>query len=96
MGGAAVLGLIVLGISVATVLILAPYLIPFFEMLFPYMEQAFLIFIAVMIIFIIIFALAYLGVVIYVAIKHPMKVKKHGNYSVDDTKEAGRREEGKS
>jgi len=93
--GAFVFGFILLVLSVVLVYILAPYIIPFFQMLLPFLGGALLFLIVVLIIWALIFVFAYLGILVYTAIKHPMKVKKKGDYSVDQTKESGKREESK-
>jgi hypothetical protein len=92
--GAFVFGLILLILAAVLVYILSPYIIPFFQFLLPFLGGVLLFVLAILVIWAIIFIVAYIGILVYTAIKHPMKVKKTGNYSVDQSKESGRREEG--
>jgi hypothetical protein len=95
--GAVLLGLVTLGMAVAAVFLLAPYLIPFFEAALPFLVGAVLIIVAVIIVWMILYVAGVVGVAIYYAIRHPMQVSKRpGTYGIGEVKEAGKREKGDS
>jgi hypothetical protein len=77
------------------VFLLAPYILPFFVGLLPFLVGTLLFIVAVIVVWIIIYIAAVIGVALYYIIMHPMTVsQKPGTYSVDKAKEAGMREKG--
>ena len=97
MTGAVLLGLITLGIATAAVILFSTQLLTFFKGILPFLVGAVLIIVAVIIIWIILYVAAIVGVAIYYAIRHPMEVsKKHGYYGIGNVKESGKRQKGDS
>ena len=93
MTGAFLLGVVALVISIAAVFLLAPYIFPFLLAIFPFLAGTMLVIAAVVIIWVLIYVFAMVGVAIYYAIKHPAEVDtKSKGYSIDGVKESGRRE----
>jgi ammonia channel protein AmtB len=86
--GAILIGLIAILVTGVLFLLLLPYLIQIFVG-FAMLGIAF------MAIYVVTYAALFIGIAIYYAIKHPMRVeKKDKKYSIDKTKEAGRRQKG--
>jgi small-conductance mechanosensitive channel len=95
--GAFLIGVIALVASVILVILLAPFIIPFLAALFPFLLGAMLFVLAVVLVWLFIYAFAMLGVAVYYVIKRPMKVsEKRGRYSIAKTREAGMRQKGRS
>jgi hypothetical protein len=95
--GAVLLGIATLIVAAVLVLALSPYILPFFVGLLPFLVGAVLLVAAIIIIWLVIYIAATIGVAIYYIIKHPMKVSdKPGTYGLDKVKESGRREKGDS
>ena len=84
-----VLGLIALGLAGIVFWLLLPYITIIFV-------GYVMLILAYMVISAIIFSLMYIGIVIYYAIIHPMRVEKGKSYSINKTKEVGRREKGET
>lgn len=93
--GAFVFGFVLLVLSAVLVLVLWPFLMPFFGMIFPFLIGAVLYIVVVLIVWGLLLMFTYLGVAVYYAVKHPMKISKHGSYSIRKTKEAGKRQKGR-
>jgi hypothetical protein len=86
--GAIVIGLIALLVTGLVFLLLLPYLVQIFVG-FAMLGFAFIVIYAVT------YVALFIGIAIYYAIRHPMKVeKKDKGYSIEKAKEAGRREKG--
>lgn len=97
MTGAVLLGLAALAVAAILVFTLSPYILPFFSAMLPFLLGAFLVIVAVIVVWLILYAAAMIGVAIYYAIRHPMEVsKEHGAYALDKVKESGKREKGDS
>ena len=78
MTGAVLLGLAALVVAAILVFALAPYILPFFAAMLPFLVGAFLVIIAVIVIWVILYVAAIIGVAIYYAIKHPIsQIKTH-------------------
>ncbi|MBW1839830.1 MAG: hypothetical protein JRI49_07825 [Deltaproteobacteria bacterium] len=83
------LGVITLGVAGVIFWFLLPYLTIIFV-------EDIMLAIAFLIIYIVTLVALFVGVMIYYAIRHPMRVKKGRTYSIEKTKEAGRREKGET
>jgi len=96
MSGAILLGLVTLVIAFIAVLLLAPFIIPFIALLFPFLVGAFLITAAVFVLWAMLYVLALIGTVVYYFFR-PMQVSKEpGKYSLGKVSESGMREKGRS
>ena len=96
MGGAILLGLVTLIAAFIAVVLLAPFIIPFIALLFPFLVGAFLIAAAVFVVWAMLYVLALIGTVVYYFFR-PMQVSKEpGKYSLGKVREAGMREKGQS
>ena len=91
------LGLVTLIVAVVAVVLLSPYIIPFFGAALPFLIGTALVVFAVIVIWAVLFVAAMIGVAIYYAVMHPMKVsKEHGDYGLKKVSESGRRQKGES
>jgi len=90
MVGAILLGLIALAVAGLAFWLLLPYLVVIFV-------GTMMLIMGFFIIYIVTYVALFIGVAIYYAIKHPMKVEnKDKDYSIEKTKESGKRQKGKS
>jgi len=91
--GAMLLGAVSLVIAIIAVLVLSPYIFPILSAALPFLFGTMLVIVAVVIIWVLIYAFAMIGVAVYYAIKHPAEVNTSSSgYSIDKVKESGRRE----
>lgn len=94
--GATLLGLATLAVAALAVFLLSPYILPFFTSIAPFLVGAALIIVAILVIWMVLYAAAMVGVFLIYIFK-PMKVNdRSGSYSMDTVKESGKREKGDS
>jgi hypothetical protein len=91
--GAVLLGLGVLAASVIIVLLASPYILPFFIAILPGLVIIAVVVVAIVVVWAILFFAAMIGIAIIYFFRHPVKVSKTDKgYSIEKSKEAGRRE----
>ena len=83
LSGAVLLGLVALVVAGIIFVFLLPLL--------GIIKEGLMLFDIFLVLWMVIWVLAVIGVAIYYFVKHPMKVQKKGTYSINKVKEAGRR-----
>lgn len=87
MVGAIIIGLIAIAVAGVLFFLALPYLAAIFI-------GGVMLLLAFLVIFMVTYAALFIGIAIYYAVKHPMKVEKRDkDYSIKRAKEAGRRQE---
>jgi len=95
--GAVLLGIVTLVVAAVAVLLMLPLIMPFFAAMLPFLAGAFLVIVAIIIVWMLLYAAATVGVAVYYAIRHPMEVNRDsGSYDIDKVKESGKRQKGGS
>ncbi|MFH0956546.1 MAG: hypothetical protein V1813_01645 [Candidatus Aenigmatarchaeota archaeon] len=96
--GAFIVGVISLVVAIVILALFFPLLMAFFAAVFPFIAGALLILAAVVVLWLLVYFFAMIGVGIYYAIRKPMEVNRAGSasYGVSGVSEAGLREKGRS
>jgi hypothetical protein len=95
--GAVLLGLAVLALSIVIFILALPYILPFFMTILPGLVLVAVAIVAIIVIWIILYVAAVIGIAIIYFFRHPVRVSKvDKGYSIEESKESGRREKGES
>ena len=93
LSGAFLVGVAALAAAIVLVFLLSPYILPFIAALLPFLAGSLLFVVAVVVIWVLIYFFAMLGVAIYYAVKHPAEVNSESKgYELKNVSESGRRE----